>query len=93
MTVFSFHTADNQDNSGLDIDIMLDTAQHMLYRYYALCWVTQQVSKLPNSDTRTVWSEANEKQTYLGDVLPMISLSMLPFNFHSDREHKFQLQI
>ena len=79
MKAFYFHTGDNQKDSGLEIDFMLDTGAAWLIINYRTC--------LENAQFRqpiTVVRSKQKTKTYTADIVRMIGHTTISFSFDSD---------
>ena len=73
---FYFATGDTQENSGLEIEFMLDTGASSSIINYRTFWEICQTQH-PISVTRST----TQTKTYSGQVVPMIGFAVyLPFN-------------
>ena len=87
MNAFYFPTGDSQEDSGLEIEFMLDTGAACSIINYRT-FLKSARFRQPNTLVR---SKENTK-TYTGDILPMIECTTLSFSFDSDGEHQFELR-
>ena len=87
MNAFYFSTGDNQRESGLEIEIMLNTG--------AACSIINYRTFLEIAQFRqpiTVVRSKQKTKTYTGDIVSMIGHTTLSFSFDSDGEHQFELR-
>ena len=87
MNAFYFPTGDSQKDSGLEIEIMLDTvAACSIRNYQTLPEIGQFRQPI------TVVRSKKKTKTYTSDIVPMIEHTTLSFSFDSDGEHQFELR-
>ena len=85
---FYFATGDTQKDSGLEIEIMLDTGASSSIINYRTSWEicqTQHPITVKRSTTQT--------RTYSGQVVRMIEFPTLTFSFDPDRQFSFPLTL
>ena len=88
MNVFYFSTGDSKNDSGLEIEFMVDTgAACSIINYRTFCKISQFLQ--PN----TVVRSKQKTRTYTGEEIPMLGHTTLNFSFDSDGQHCFQLQL
>ena len=88
MNASYFPIRDNQKDSGLEIEFMLDTG--------AACSIKNDRTflEIPKfRHTITVVRSKQKTKTFTVDNVPMIGHTTLPFRFDSDGEHQFELRI
>ena len=87
MNAFYFPTGDNQKDSGLEIEFMLDTGAACSINYPTFLEIAQFRQPI------TVVRSKQKTKTYTGGILPMIGHTTLSFSFDSDGEQPFELRI
>ena len=88
MNAFCFPTGDNQKDSGLANDLLLDSG--------ATCSVIKYRTFLEINQLRqpiTIIISKQKTKTYTGEVVPRIGHTSLSFCFDSDRGHQLELRI
>ena len=88
MNAFNFPTGDCQKDSGLEMELILDTGAAcsiINYRNFLEIAQFRQPSTVVRSKPKT--------KTYTGEIVPMIGHTTLSFSFDSDQVHQFELRI
>ena len=88
MNAFYFPTGDNQKDSVLEIELLLDTGAACSMRNYRTFLEIAQFRQ-----PITVVRSKQKTKTYTGDFVPMIGHTTLSFRFDSNGEHQFELRI
>ena len=86
--IFYFATGDTQKDSGLEIEILLDTGASSSITNYRSFWEvcqTQHPTTVKRSTTQT--------KTYSGQVVPMIGFTTLTFSYDPDGQFSFPLTV
>ena len=88
MNAFYFPTGDNQKDSELEIELLLDTgAGCSILNYPTFSEIAHFRQPI------TVIRSKQKTKTYTSDIVPMIAHTTLSFSFDSDGEHQFKLRI
>ena len=85
---FYFATGDTQKDSGLEIEIMVDTGASssiINYRSFSEICQTQHPITVKRSTTQT--------RTYCGQIVPMIGFATLTFSYDPDEQLSFSLTV
>ena len=85
---FYFATGDTQKDSGLEIEIMLDTGASSSIIHYRTFWKVCQIQH-----PITAKKSTTQTRTYSGQVLPMISFAALTFSYDPDGQYSFPLTV
>ena len=79
MNVFYFPTGDSKNDSGLEIELIVDTgAACSIINYHTFC------ENSPFHQPITVVRSKQKTRTYNGEEIPMLGNKTLNFSFDSD---------
>ena len=81
---FYFATGDTQEDSGLEIEFMLDTGASSSIINYRTFWEICQTQH-----PITVKKSTTQTKTYSGQVVPMIGFATLTFSYDPDGQFSF----
>ena len=88
MNVFYFPTGDKNKDSGLEIELMVDTgAACSSFRYHTSSEIAQFLEPI------TVVRSKQKTRTYTGAIILMLGHNTLNFSFDSDGKHCFHPQV